>query len=326
MKFHHLILFLLFYLAACAPSTSAPTARPVPTSTLTPIPTATQTASPTPEAWVAIAEEYGMPQDQAQKLEGLNISFERITEHVDGVLVKENGVDVFFYSEKYDFLVACDKFDGVEEMSDSTGRSVEMSAWLYYKALNYDFNLEGYRASLAQLIAEKIESGKMTAEEAAEIKNFPMMYYNTGGVPYVGLDHESIPVPTDGGLLFVKDMGVFIEITDVNSKYYDKNIFTSIALLDLETGKVIIAKGIIQGGENNIAGIIDKWKNEMKVPFVITWLPEDIDDSEPTLRKTEEMAGKESGTSLKDRVSKYSKNGDPTALDDPNLIFEFMSW
>jgi hypothetical protein len=305
-----------------------PTTTPVPnaTSTLTPIPTITPTATSTPDAWVAIANEYGIPQEQAKKLDGLDVVFERITKYVDGVLVKDKGTgeDLFFYSEKYKIMVACDEFEGVEKMSDATARSVEMSAWLYYKALKYDFNLEGYRDSLAKMLAAKVADGSMTAEQASETKNFTMKYYNTGGVPYVGLDYESILTPEDGGLLFVKDMGIVIEIEDISSLYFDKNVFIPIALLNLEAGKVVIVKGILQGGENNIDDILDNWAIEMKVPFIVTWSSKDISDPESTLLKTEKVA-KESGTPLDKRIFRFSE-GDPSALDNAGILMEFISW
>ena len=333
MKKTYLILIISLLIASCTPSTPMPTETPTPTATATATltPTPTPTATATPEPWIALAEEYDMPEEIARQLSEMDVSFqENPSPYVDGILVVDNetGADTFFYSEKYNFWVACDEFEGVEKMSDTTARSVEMSAWLYYKALKYDFNLEGYRDSLAKMLAAKVTDGSMTVEQASETKNFPMKYYNSGGVPYVGLDYESILTPEDGGLLFVKDMGVVIEIEDISSPYFDKNVFIPIALLNLETGKVVIVKGILQGGENNIDNILDNWIIEMEVPFVITWSSKDNYfnryDPESTLLRTEKVA-KESGIPLDERIFLFSR-GDPSALDDAGILMEFMSW
>ena len=318
MSRYLLVFVLVMILVSCSSvqSSQLPTATPVPTSTLTPIPTATQTATSTPEAWVAIAEEYGMPQEQAQKLEGLDVSFERINKYVDGVLVtdKETGVDAFFYSEKYDFLVACDGFEGIEEMTDSTARSIEMSAWLYYKALDYDFNLEGFRDSLEKMLVGKVADGSMTAERAAEMKNFPLSYLNSGGVPAVVFSSEY-------GLPFEKDMGIFIDIDVPDNGLFTEHVFIPIAFLDLETGKIVIVKGFIMGGENNIDKLISTW-TDMSVPAIVTGSSEDIDYLSSITKKTEQIVGPEN---MKDKFRTLSQSSDISLLDNPEIVVDLIT-
>ncbi len=96
-----LLLVLIFTLTACAQPTPAPTATFVPptaTLTPTPIPTSTPSPTPTPALWQIAMQEYGMPEEQAKKLAGMSVSFERVEKYVDGVRVIDgDGNEIFYF-------------------------------------------------------------------------------------------------------------------------------------------------------------------------------------------------------------------------------------
>lgn len=116
MKSHHLFLLLLFFLASCTPSTPVPTVTPVPTttSTLTPVPTITPTA--TPEPWVAIVDEYGLPEEMAKELGDQEFI---VSETIYGMLLKDETGTVLFEqirgewrkAKHYEWVTAVENFE-----------------------------------------------------------------------------------------------------------------------------------------------------------------------------------------------------------------------
>ena len=126
-------------------STHEPTSTPVPpTPTLTP----EELLKTHPE--IVAVEQYGMPEDMADKLVGLSVSFEVITKNVDGVLVndQETGTDLFYFDRQTEFLVAVDRWPIItsvdrireNEMTEEELFSDEYFAWLKYVASKLEFD------------------------------------------------------------------------------------------------------------------------------------------------------------------------------------------
>ena len=87
----------------------------------------------------------------AKKLEGMNVTLERWTKNVDGVLVKnEAGQDAFWYDPQTEVLVAVDRWPVVTKastlkenmMTEEELFSDEYFAWLKYMASKLEFDPE----------------------------------------------------------------------------------------------------------------------------------------------------------------------------------------
>ena len=298
MKFHHLFLMLLFFLASCTTSTPTPTATPVPTSTLTPIPTVTQSASPTPEAWVAVSEEYGMPVEMARQLEGMDVSFDKdVSPYVDGMLVVNNvtGEHLYYFdAEQTEIWVDVDRFEGTTDIenikftiTEEELRSAEMTAWLYYKASKLEFDLE-------------------------KINNVGMKYISANGVEWIGYEGKN-NFGVDGSAPFERNPGalMYIDTSDVDKGI--ATVFTPAIYLDPLTMKLQLVRGFLRGSSEDNHVFVG-WQDEMRVSLIIS-------------NKSDDMSAYNSPIETNIPHSKFDefKEGNFAALSSPEVVVEMLS-
>lgn len=198
MKKQSLFLFLVFFLAACAPSTPMPTETPIPTatSTLTPVPTSTPTATATPEPWVALAEEYDMPEEIARQLSEMDVSFEENpSSYVEGILVvnNETGEDLFYYDAETGVWVSANRWQHITNaellrenpISGEEILSDEFFAWLKYLLSQTDSGV-GPNVNLVPEITERGEMIELgTSKGNSYLINYPGLLNH--GITYADL-------------------------------------------------------------------------------------------------------------------------------------------
>ena len=205
-----LFFVLVLTLISCSPvqPSQVPTERAVAfTSTLEPTSTpAPSTPTLTPEELlkahpeIVAVEQYGMPQEQAQKLEGLNISFERITEHVDGVLVidQETGAELFYFDYQTEFLVAVDRWNQVtsaEQLSENpvTGEELLSNEWFAWTKYLLSKTEAGVGPDMS-ILPEVTERGEMLSFAYKKI----FFLINYPGLINKGVTYADVTAVVDG--------------------------------------------------------------------------------------------------------------------------------
>ena len=207
-------------------STLEPTSTPVPqTPTLTP----EELLKAHPE--IVAVEQYGMPQEMADKLVGLSVSFEVITKNVDGVLVNESGADVFYFDRQTEFLVAVDRWPRIteieriweNEMTEEELFSDEYFAWLKYIASTLEFNIEKIEANLEKKVTELVNKGWLTEEKAAEAirtKSFPMEILSDGSLVPMVMSAPNFSDPETAPFKRMEALA-FVRLAELTEKYAD---------------------------------------------------------------------------------------------------------
>lgn len=254
MKIKNIILSLIiFTLTACVQAAPAPTATSIPPITMSteiPIPTKTPLPSPTPtpELWEIAMTEYDICEEQARKLDGLDVSFEPVKKYVGGVRVIDNktGEAIFYFDYQTAFLVETDRWLRIteieriweNEMSREEVFSDEYFAWLKYIASTLEFDEAKIEVNIEKKVGEIVAKGWLTEEEGAEWirkKAFPMEVLSNGAlVPMViaapnFTDSTTAPFKRMEALAFVKD-------AEMTEKYKDgvgliKNPIDTFAIL-----------------------------------------------------------------------------------------------
>ena len=305
-----LVFVIVITLISCSPAQSSqlPTVTPVPTSTLTPIPIVTQSASPTPEAWVAMTIEYGLPEKMARQLEGVDVSFEIITENVDGILITnhETGEDLLYFDLNTEVWVDVDRFEGTSDIenisftiTEEELRSKEMTAWLYYKASKLEFDWED------------VNPGKMKLNLSAG--NIRLFFDNDTESP----DFESNNLPP-----FERNPGSLMYIDTPDLGHATDFVFTPIIYFDKNTKKLSVVKGFLRGNAEK-PGVFLRWQNEMSTSLIVREIREDYPYPSPIVTETERLF-KQDDMTLAERLTAFS-GGDLSALSDSNIVVEMST-
>lgn len=317
-----LLLVLIFTLAACAQPSPAPTATPLPpTATLTPAPTSTPlpTLTPTPEFWRNAVSEYGMPEEEAQKLEELSgkVTFEKYDELVDGVVVQENGEDAFFYSFRYDALVKLADFER-SSFDEDFARSVEMSAYIEYKLLAVEYDMDHYRSALKNVLQKLVAKGSISQEQAESMKNPPMTVFQSA-ITSIGYSPEMLKLFDGEGILpFIKDTGIMVELNSPDNGPFTEHRLTVVAFPNLKTGKLDFVKLKIRSNEEKIDKLVEKWKNNTEI-LIVSHYPSSYSNPDTTMDDTVEIFA-DTDMTIEDRINAFYFEQDISALAQPEII------
>ena len=296
-------------------STLEPTSTSVP---LTPTLTPEELLKTHPE--IVAVEQYGMPEDMADKLVGLSVSFEVITKNVDGVLVndQETGTDLFYFDNQTEFLVAVDRWPIItsvdrireNEMTEEELFSDEYFAWLKYVASKLEFD--------SKKINNNIEM------DYVSFVKFLMLAYDVQTAPNfdTGETKESAPFRHREALGYLN----FGEKVEGSSEPF--GIYASLPtfyLVQEESGwrvyPVISTSWSLD--ENQLNKQLNIWVNGMNITLVVVTDPIDgYPSSYPNnlVDKTYQRYGDD----YLEEGYESLKNGDPSLLSQPGLVVDGM--
>lgn len=312
------LLTLIFTLAACAQPTPAPTATPLPpTATFTPEPTSTPSPTSTPALWQIAMQEYGMPEEQAKKLAGMNVSFERVEKYVDGVRVLDSeGKEIFYFDEQTKFLVAVDRWPQITEvsrvkenmMTEDELFSNEYFAWLKYVASNLEFNPD--KVNFIPLTTFSLDKHRIVSPKPNKnVPNYP--------------DVETRPFKREEALAYLIKPDLTEKYEDL-AEPIDRYAILPIFFLVEESGEWKVKPVIITQweSESDLDEKLQVWEEEMNVTPIKTSHPvRDYPSSYPNVlvNETFERFG---DSTMSGWFEQFLENGNPGDLSQPGVVLD----
>jgi len=308
-----LFFVLVLMLISCSPvqpSVPNDAETPLPTFTPSPVPptptfTAEELLKAHPE--IVAADEFGMPEEQAKKLEGMDVSFARVTENVDGVLVTSNktGADAFYFDLQTEFLVAIDRWPVITEVSRIRENQMtkeelfsnEYFAWLKYLASKLEFDPEKINTDVPMGFVGAMSFEIMTPS--------PLTGPNFS-------DPATAPFKRDEALGYLKVPG---PVTDYS-------ILPNFHIVEEEGGwRVYPIITTTWSTEDHTDENLKRWEDGMNVtPLVVSHPVEAYPTSYPNklVEKTYTGYGRE----MVEAGYEALQNGDPSQLSKPGMVLD----
>ena len=289
--------------------------------------------------------DYGMPEAQAQKLAGLDVRFERVTDYVpDGVRVLDSeGTEVFYYDGQTEFLVAVDRWERItdieriweNEMTREEVFSDEYFAWLKWVGSTLEWDVPKIEANIEQKIPQIVAKGFLTQEEADEWlakRAFPMIVLSDGFiVPEVSTapnftDPATNPVKRSEAFAFVHDPALTDKYPWFKGGFDTYAIFPNFMLsFDPEQGEYrvypVIAN-LLTADEVLKQSVLPKYQDNMNVTPILI----DIDSIVANPEDNFEAASFERfGEEKMKAAFRALADGDPSLLSKPGLVVEIKT-
>jgi len=273
---------------------------------------------------IVAVDEYGIPEVQANKLVGMDVNFEKVTENVDGVLVTSNetGADAFYFDLQTEIFVAVDRWPVVTEverirenqMTQEELFSDEYFAWLKYLASKLEFDPKKIKTNVPVITAaspnfRELIYGVKTLPNFADPETAP--FRNKETMAYLELpDSEELSY---GGVPIVyASMPNFYLVNEGVGEEYDWRVYPVI----------LTQSGTDDGADYGLDNLLEIWQKHMNITPILTDHPIHGRPQEyPSLLVAQTY--KEYGDStVEAALSTFGEDEDPRKMSKPGFVLD----